>query len=286
MNENSLLERLFPDTSVRNLVRKVNADKEKHSEVMSTDYSFLDKKKDVIFTSSGQPCFGSLWINWKANPEARYLSYLPKYSSKVTRKNRLRWIELGHELGILPSEVDVNYLHTNGLLIDIDDPELTMSGLYLKLTYMRWMREAASVVNNTILLVDGAGRDFWAAAMFSHMHGVSRLDHSLLPFSSGYPATGHHKAIDRDLALVMKMHEVTVAPQLADKRVVKTTVAGNAYKWNWQSQTVKPKSQMVLTNRLMLLSSELHPLIYSGSPKKAAEMIKTLKQRGSHVEFE
>ena len=290
MENNTLLENLFPDTAVRNVVRRVDADKTRHTESMSTNYSFLNKKKDVIFTSSGQACFGSLWGNWRSFTKARYLSYLPQYSTKVDRKTRLRWIELGQELDILPEDVDTKYLHTNGLLIDIDDPDLTMGALYLKLTYMRWMREAASVVNNTVLLVDGAGRDFWASAAFSHFYGVARLDHSLLPFSSSYPVAGHHKTIDRDLALIMKMHSVTVAPHLSDSRVVKDTIKpGNVCRWNWQTKTIMPTVtpvKMVLKDRLMLLSSELHPLIYSGSPKKASEMIKTLRQRGSHVEFE
>ncbi len=286
MEENTLLENLFPDTAVRTLVRKVNADKTRHAENMSTDYSFFNKKKDVIFTSSGQACFGSLWTNWKAKTKARYLSYLPKYSPKVSKRDRLRWIQLGQELDILPDDVDAKYLHTNGLFIDIDDPKLTMGELYLKLTYMRWLREAATVVNNTLLLVDGAGRDFWAAAMFSHMHGVARLDHSLLPFSSGYPTGGHHNDINRDLALVIKMHQVTVAPHLSDDRVVKTLLSKTGLpRWEWQAKTIKPKTQMVLKNRLMLLSSELHPLIYSGTATKAAEMIKTLKKRESHVQF-
>ena len=87
MRENSLLEKLFPDSSVRKLVRKVNADRAHHTESMSTNYSFLNKKKEVIFTSAGQACFGSLWMNWKTKKKAQYLSYLPDYSSAVSRKD-------------------------------------------------------------------------------------------------------------------------------------------------------------------------------------------------------
>lgn len=287
MDENIALEKLFPDAAVRNIVRKVNADKSKHSENMSTDYSFLDKNKKVIFTSSGQPCFGSLWINWRGYSAARYLSYLPKYSTKVPKESRLRWIQLGQELGILPDDVDAKHILTNGLLVDMHDPTLTVAALYLRLTYLRWMREAATVVTNTLTLVDDAGRDFWAAAMFTHLNGVVRLDHSLLPFSVGYPTGGHHNDINRDLALVIKMHEVTVAPHLSDDRIVKKLLdSGAQFRWDWQSKTIKPKGKMVLKNRLMLLSSELHPIIYSGSTKKATEMIQTLKKRESYVQFE
>jgi hypothetical protein len=286
--EISLLEKLYPDIGVREIIRSVHEDRSKETEAMSTSYSFLDSKKNVIFNSGHQACFGQLWTNWKMKSKARYLSYLPKYSTKGPNKaKRIRFIELGQEMGILPDDMEPKDIYTNGVMIDILDPDLTLGKLYMQLTYLRWLREAPSLVGNILRLVDDAGRDFWAAAVFCHKYNCTRVDHSLLPFSAGYPSGGHRNEVDRSLGLVMRMHKATVAPSLVDKRkVVKLLKDGKDMRWKWHAEVTKPEKHLLLKDRLMLLSSELHPLIYSGSVEKASEMIKTLEKRESHVKFD
>jgi hypothetical protein len=288
MENNKLLTQLFPDTSVRNAVLKVLRNKSAHGEAMSTDYSFFDDKNKLIYASAHRPCFGSLYVDWRAHKvKSKYMSYLPKYSQTCSKENRLRWIELGQEMDILDDSVSPQHIHTNGILIDMKDENLTIGELYLKLTFMRWLREAPVLVNNIITLVDEAGRDFWAAACFCHGDNVSRVDHSLLPYKTGYPVGGHRTDVERDLGLIMRMHKVATTPRLTDTRKVVTQVNSGtgSFHWQWHAKTVKPEKNLIVKDKLMLLSSELHPLIYSGSVTKAAEMIKTLKLRKSHVQF-
>lgn len=254
---------------------------------MSTNYSFLDKNKKQVFISTAQPCFGSLFKYWKATKEAQYLRYLPIYSSHCKREKGLRWVELGQEMDILPDDISAKELYTNGITIDMKDAKLTIGELYLKLTFMRWLREAPSLVSNVVTLVDEAGRDFWAAVCYCHSDNICKIDHALLPYKGGYPVGGHAASIERDLGLVMRMHQIAAAPRLADTRTVVDALKKNAgFYWNWQSKTVKPEKNLILKNKLMLLSSELHPLIYSGDVGKAEKMIKTFKLRDSSVVFE
>lgn len=290
--ENLLLKSLFPDTTVLNTIKRVMSNTSSFAEPMSTNYSFLDSDKSVTYTSVGQACFGGLRTGWiskcKVDKKNKYLSYLPQYSLKCNAKLRTRWIELGQELGILDESVTAKHIHTNGILVDLKDPKLTIGELYLQLTFMRWLREAPYLVMNIVDLVDNAGRDFWASAQFCHSTNMGRVDHSLLPFSAGYAVGGNHKDISRDLGLTMRMHKVTVLPRSTDKRtIVKTwngTLAQGA--WNWFSTTVKPEKNIIVKHPAMLLSSELHPLIYTGNVETAIKMLKTLKDRKSCVEFE
>lgn len=295
MVKNQLLSKLFPDTTVRAAVKKVMGNSSVHIESMSTDYSFLNKDKSEMFTSSGQMCFGSLNYNWQqvvgdssAANQPVYIKYRPRYSSKVKATNRLRWIQLGQEMDIMPDDRTAQDILDNGIIINILDDDLTMSELYLKLTYIRWLRESAILVNNVITLVDEGGRDFWAAVTYCHHDGCGRVDHSLLPFAEGYPCSGYQKNINRDLGLVIRLHQVSLIPRQADERLVKNII-GDPHKpfmWNWQSSTIKPKKNLVLMNRLMLLSSELYPLISCGDVDKAQELAKNLERNNSHVKFE
>jgi len=295
MVQNQLLSKLFPDTTVRAAIQKVMANSAVHVETMATDYSFLDKEKNNIFTSQGQMCFGSLNYNWQqACNDARagkgpvYLKYRPLYSSKVNEANRLRWVQLGQEMDIMPDDVEAQEILSSGIVIDMLDDNLTMSELYLKLTYIRWLRESATLVNNVITLVDEGGRDFWAAVTYCHHEGCGRVDHSLLPFAGGYSCDGYKKSINRDLGLVLKLHQVSLMPRQADKRLVKDIIGNpeKAFLWNWQDTTIRPKKNLVLADRLMLLSSELYPLISCGDIEKAQELVKNLERNKSHVKFE
>jgi hypothetical protein len=259
-----------------------------HAESMSTSYSFLDTKKNVVYSSGHQACFGQLFTNWRKHyKKSKYMSYLPGYSKTCKKATRIRWIELGQEMDILDDDVSATHIHTNGVVINMKDKDLTIGGLYLQLTFMRWLREAPVLVNNVLALVDEAGRDFWAAVQFCHATNVQRADHSLLPVRKGYSAGGNGVNIERDLGLIMRMHKTTVTPHLTDKRTVVTaTTKGTGFRWQWFTHTVKPEKNLILKHKLMLLSSELHPLIYTGSVKKAEAMVKTLQKRKSFVEFQ
>jgi hypothetical protein len=289
MAKNQLLSNLFPDLAVREAVKKVMANNTVKVENMSTDYSFLDESKKIVFESSGQMCFGSLNFNWREVIKKKpvYLRYIPLYSNVVSVKNRLRWIELGQEMDILPDDIEPQFILDNGLQIDLLAEKLTMSELYLKLTYIRWIRESSVMVNNVITLVDEGGRDFWAAVTYCHHTGCGRIDHSLLPFAGGYPAEGYVKSINRDLGLVIKLHQVSLMPRQADKRIVRDFLEPKKdFLWLWQSETIMPDKHLVLQDRLMLLSSELYPLISCGDVTKAQELAKTLERNNSYVKFE
>lgn len=289
MDEKKLLIDLFPDSNVRDVVKRVMANGSSHSEAMSSSYSFLDTKKNVVWSSGHQACFSQLYTFWqREGKKAKYMSYLPKYSPTCKKKDRIRWIELGQEMDILDDSVSATHIHTNGVVIDMKNPELTIGELYIQLTYMRWLREAPVLVNNVIALVDEAGRDFWAAVQFCHNSNVSNVGHSILPFGrGGYGSGGNTAKVGRDLGLVMRMHKASSLPRVTDKRTVADALKqGTGFRWNWHTTTVKPEKNMVLKHKLMLLSSELHPLIYTGSVKKAASMIETLQKRKSVVEFE
>jgi len=288
-----LIKNLFPDKRVRDVVTKVVKNDEAFAESMLTDYSLLNHKKEVVMSTSHQPCFGQLYGNFSGrssltdkSKRAVYLKYKTIYSSKCTKKIRYRWIELGQELGILDDELSIEHIYENGLLFDMTDKKLTLGELYFTLTFMRWLREAPILVNNVITLVDDAGRDFWAAVAFCHGTNVSRVDHSLLPFSRGYAVGGNKNDIEKDLGLVMRLHEIAASPRASDKRTIQVHLKeSKGFTWKWQSQVVKPKLNLVLEDRLMLLSSDVLPLIYTGNVKKSIKMSKELKRSKSYVKF-
>ena len=288
-----LLSDLFPDSIVRAAVSKVMKNNVKHVETMSTNYEFLDEDKNSVYTSMSQMCFGSLHENWTAvtcNYNPMYLRYKPMYSSKVNKENRLRWLELGQEMCIMPDDVTPKELLDNGITINMLSDGLTMSELYLKLTYIRWLRESAVLVNNVITLVDEGGRDFWAAVTYCHDTGCGRIDHSLLPFADGYAAggSGHTNNINRNLGLVIKLQQVALLPRLADKRLVKDIITNNKkpFAWQWQSKTITPDRNLILKDRLMLLSSEVYPMISCGDIDQAITLSNKLKKLNSNVKFE
>ena len=194
---------------------------------------------------------------------------------------------MGQALRILPNNQEAEQIVTKGVEFNLYDKETTATQVYLGLSYLRWMREAPMVVRHTLRLAYDGGRDFWAAAMFAHFCGCHFLDHSILPFKGLFVVSGYDKRAFRDLGLVLRLYDVLCGPKEADSRSFKSFWSDRSeHRWDWQTKTLLPKKSFYLEDRMMLLSSEVYPVIAAGSLKKATEKVQELtKLKGSHVKF-
>lgn len=305
MAEDTLLETLFPDPTVREVVRRVEATPTGRRPRLDTTYHVLDKNKTRVGGRFNSSCFAQLAGDISENrKKVRYLHYQPQYNDDlltspgdergnvvfVPVKNRVRWLEMGIEVGVIPYTYDPKTLIEGGITIDLTSSHVGVASLYMLLVFFRWIRESPQMVNSVIDLVDNAGRDFWAAVAFCHYNKSFYLDQSLLPFQGCYTVSGHPAGTERDLGLVLQLHRIASDPFSVDERIFLQEVdrcnkKDIPFYWNWQQETVRPPKRFQLGDRLMLLSSEVYPIIACGNFKRAEELVRELKEQSEYVKF-
>ena len=286
MEKNSLLTSLFPDPAVRKVVCRVDSRSKgaADSPDFNTRYSLLDKDRKVLYNTGAEACFGSFRLYLSRHKTTRFLRHKPTYTNDTTGWERLRWIELGVDVGLLPEDQKPKDIVDEGLVIDLEGPKTSIGYLYMCLSYLRWLREAPRLVKNSIDLVDNAGRDLWAAVAYCHEKDIYQLEHSILPYSRGYSRMAGRNN-DRNLALVIRLHQAALDPLSVDKRLMSENKTKN-WAWDWQTKSVLPPLSLCVTNRWMLLSSEVYPIILCGNYDKAKKMATEIKKRSNCVNFE
>lgn len=289
-----LMRRLFPDRTIRRLLAAVQSKRYKTPKY-AVKYYLRDADDKVLLETQNRACFGDLGNYLKNRPATRYLTYCPHQaveedgSVPVPLAHCIRWAEIGQAIGLLPLKQTAKSLVTGeGIRIDLDAAEAIIPRIYMQLCWLRWIREGIGIVLHGTQLIDEAGCDPWAAIAYCHRDHVGYLDQSLYPFSTSIPGLGSHPAnAGCDLGIVLQMHRLTHCPEEIDDRHLKTAcINERSLMWGWQTGTTVPPRRFIVSNPEMMLSSEVYPVIASGSFKRAAELVEQLKRNGRNVTFE
>lgn len=282
METDQLLKDLFPENEFRSLINRVKKDSVPKSWANSIDYTLHNSAGEVLQQVLKAACFGSLGTQLrtllKEGKKPTHIRYkpIPYPKAKLSRVRQLRWIRLGFKRGVIPRGTGANKILDEGLLLNFSDPSWPITRVYCTLAFLRYIREAPSLVKNVIRLVDQGGRDFWAAFCFCHEKNCYAKGHSILNYHEG-----------KNLATVLNLHHYFKDPASFDKRNILETIEGGPYAYlSWKMhETITPKVKVEVQDSLMLLSSEITPAIECGSIIAAAEAIKELKTKETTVKF-
>lgn len=298
--QDAQLEKLFPDKLTRETIRSLYNRKMDEVPAYSTSYTFHDSDWQLVKEANGHACFAQLGEYWgtllKENKKPKYLRYRPQYDIGKGEALAKRWVELGFAIGLIEqSEInDSPYaVKQRGLQFDLEDNKLSFAKLYMSLCYLRWLRESPTLVQNVLDLVEKAGRDFWLSVVYCHAHWVYNTGHSILPFRCDpYHSQANKQARDLGWGLQLyllcekasSVYSQSFSEALAPYESGKFKNISGAI--NFHEKVVKPQNSFILKDRLMLLSSEVYPIVTCGSYDRAAVLAKQIEEQSKNVEFE
>jgi len=182
---------LFPDKDVRDIIETVLANNNHVAEGHETNYNILDHDKKVLVEKKKQACYAQVPNDcWANKNKFRYVSALQR-PTILNEKDSIRWLQLCKESGAIgDTQQFAEEIYHQGLMIDLMNPYWTMDRLYVTFCNYRFLREAVTMVNNIITLVDNANVPFWHAFTFSHGHSFNSLGHSWLGWGNSQYSTG------------------------------------------------------------------------------------------------
>lgn len=290
----ALIDTLFPDRGVRKIIGEVDKARMGNSNYQQVSWDIIDADSKILASCSNAACFANLASTCgEARPKKHTGLISMRYKPNAWMKNAttaVRWITLGQQLGVLTDPRPASTIYKKGFEIVLEDKELTICKLYLALCFLRYLGEGKDYVENVLKLVDGAGCDFWAAGIFCHRNLVNNVGHSIFPFTGTY-GNANVKAGPCNLSLVIHMHHLPKTHKKLDPRnfwgtAIKGGYSGSDF-WRFHKTAIIVKKNIILKDPLMLLSSEVYPIISSSIDdiKSAIPMARELGKRSNKIVF-